>query len=57
MMGKAIHDYSMTDGQDEAYLNNYPTSYSAPKGQGLWSPTSSQIKSLYFLIGVKYVLS
>ncbi|MBK6545409.1 MAG: vanadium-dependent haloperoxidase [Saprospiraceae bacterium] len=44
MMGKAIHDYSMTDGQDEAYLNNYPTSYSAPKGQGLWSPTSSQIK-------------
>ncbi|MBK9720523.1 MAG: vanadium-dependent haloperoxidase [Saprospiraceae bacterium] len=44
MMGKAIHDYSVTDGQDEAYLNNYPTSYSAPKGQGLWSPTSSQIK-------------
>lgn len=44
MMGKAIYDYSITDGQEEAFLNNYPTSYSAPQGLGLWSPTSSQIK-------------
>ncbi len=44
MMGKAIYDYSITDGQEEAFLNNYPTSYSAPQGQGLWSPTSSQLK-------------
>jgi hypothetical protein len=44
MMGKAIYDYSITDGQEEAFLNNYPTNYSAPQGQGLWSPTSSQIK-------------
>ena len=44
MMGKAIYDYSITDGQEEAFLNNYPTSYSAPQGQGLWAPTSSQLK-------------
>jgi hypothetical protein len=44
MMGKAIYDYSITDGQEEAFLNNYPTNYSAPQGQGLWSPTSSQLK-------------
>lgn len=44
LMGKAIYDYSLTDGQDEAYLNNYPTNYSPPKGQGLWAPTSSHIK-------------
>jgi hypothetical protein len=46
MMGKAIYDYSITDGQEEAYLNNYPTSYSAPQGQGLWSPTSQFKKPL-----------
>lgn len=44
MMGKAIYDYSITDGQEEAFLNNYPTNYAAPQGLGLWSPTSSQIK-------------
>ncbi|MBK9107003.1 MAG: vanadium-dependent haloperoxidase [Saprospiraceae bacterium] len=44
MMGKAIYNYSMTDGQDEAYLNNYPLAYSVPQGQGLWAPTSNHIK-------------
>lgn len=44
MMGKAIYDYSITDGQEDAFLNNYPTNYSVPTGQGLWSPTSGQLK-------------
>ncbi|HEX5626137.1 MAG TPA: vanadium-dependent haloperoxidase [Saprospiraceae bacterium] len=44
LMGNAIYSYSVSDGQEEAYLNNYPTSYSAPQGLGLWSPTSTQIK-------------
>jgi hypothetical protein len=44
MMAEAIYKYSVTDGQEEAFLNNYPTNYSAPKGQGLWAPTSNQIK-------------
>lgn len=46
MMGKAIYEYSITDGQEEAFLNNYPTNYSAPTGQGLWSPTSQVKKPL-----------
>ena len=44
MMGKAIYEYSLTDGQDLAYLNNYPVNYTPPQGQGLWAPTSNQIK-------------
>ncbi|MBK8954692.1 MAG: vanadium-dependent haloperoxidase [Saprospiraceae bacterium] len=44
MMGKAIYNYSVTDGQDQAYLNNYPIEYSVPQGQGLWAPTSNHIK-------------
>lgn len=44
MMGKAIFNYSVTDGQETAYLNNYPANYSVPTGQGLWAPTSNQIK-------------
>jgi hypothetical protein len=43
-MGQAIYEYSITDGQEEAFLNNYPTTYSIPAGQGLWLPTSSQLK-------------
>lgn len=44
MMGKAIYNYSVTDQQESAYLNNYPAGYSTPTGQGLWAPTSNQIK-------------
>ncbi len=35
----AIFNYSVSDNQSEAYLNNYPLTYSAPKGEGLWSPS------------------
>lgn len=44
MMAKAIYNYSLTDGQDDAFLNNYPSNYSSPSGQGLWAPTSNEIK-------------
>ncbi len=44
MMAKAIYNYSLTDGQDEAYLNNYPSNYTFPEGQGIWDPSSSHIK-------------
>lgn len=44
MMGKAIYNYSVSDGQDEAFLYNYPREYSIPQGLGLWSPTSNQIR-------------
>ncbi len=43
MMADAIYKYAVSDGQEDAFLNNYPANYSAPKGQGLWSPTSGQI--------------
>jgi hypothetical protein len=37
-VASAIHDYSKADGQDEAYLNNYPA-YAIPSGPGYWVPT------------------
>ncbi|MEX0966069.1 MAG: phosphoesterase [Bacteroidia bacterium] len=38
-MGEKILDYAMSDNQDECYKNNFPTSYTAPTGNGLWVPT------------------
>lgn len=35
----AVHAYSMTDGQDECYLSNFPASYDPPTGPGMWVPT------------------
>ncbi|HRI01922.1 MAG TPA: vanadium-dependent haloperoxidase [Saprospiraceae bacterium] len=43
-LSKAIIAYSLTDGQDEAYLNNYPSSYTLPQGNGLWSPALTSDK-------------
>ncbi len=39
-IGNAIWDFSLTDNQSEAYLNNYPSSYILPTGPGQWIPTS-----------------
>jgi hypothetical protein len=36
----AVHAYSMTDGQDECYLSNFPASYTPPTGPGMWVPTA-----------------
>lgn len=40
----AIYSYSKTDNQEDAFLNNYPSNYSGPNGQGFWSPTSNKIR-------------
>jgi hypothetical protein len=42
-IGDAVFAYSKTDGGHEAYTRNFPTSYVAPKGPGLWVPTSAQL--------------
>ena len=36
----AVFAWSMTDGGHQAYLNNFPASYVAPVGPGLWVSTS-----------------
>ena len=33
---KALLAYAETDQQSEAYLNNYPSGYLLPKGEGIW---------------------
>ncbi len=38
-IASAIFVWSMTDGGDQGYLHNFPTSYVAPVGAGLWVPT------------------
>jgi len=43
---KAIYNYSLTDGQDNCSLNNYPESFTTPNGQGLWTPTHNLSKPL-----------
>ncbi|MRG44452.1 phosphatase PAP2 family protein [Chitinophaga sp. SYP-B3965] len=35
----AIHQWSVTDGGKDGYLNNFPTDYVPPVGAGLWVPT------------------
>jgi len=35
----AIFEWSRSDGGDEGYLHNFPTSYVPPSGPGLWVPT------------------
>lgn len=41
---EAIFNYSVTDGQSEAYLNNYIGTYSAPNREGIWSPSVNSNK-------------
>lgn len=38
-MGKAIYQYAQSDGQSEAYNNNFPASYVPPSGPEAWVPT------------------
>jgi hypothetical protein len=38
-IGNAVFDYASTDGQEFAYNTNFPTSYTAPTGTGMWIPT------------------
>jgi hypothetical protein len=40
-----IYDYSVTDGQDQCYASNFPTSYTPPVGDGLWVPTPPAFQS------------
>ncbi len=41
---EALYSYSVSDGQEEAFLNNYPKNFSAPQGQGVWTPNLSANK-------------
>lgn len=38
-VANAVLDYAASDGQSQAYLTNFPTSYVPPVGDGLWRPT------------------
>lgn len=38
-IGDAVWAYSISDGGHEGYLRNFPSSYVAPVGEGLWVPT------------------
>lgn len=40
-VGNAILIYANSDGQEECYNSNFPSSYTVPVGNGLWEPTSS----------------
>jgi hypothetical protein len=39
-VGAAVYATSMDDGEHEAYLRNFPTTYTPPQGDGLWQPTA-----------------
>lgn len=39
LMANAIYLWGASDGGQGAYLNNFPTNYTPPKGPGLWIPT------------------
>lgn len=39
-IGRAIYKYSLTDGQNEAFLYNYPDDYVLTSGPGQWIPSS-----------------
>lgn len=39
-VGAAVLATSRDDGGDEAYLTNFPTTYTPPTGPGLWVPTA-----------------
>lgn len=43
---EAFYKYSQTDGQENCSLSNYPSGYSAPNGQGIWTPGSQLKKPL-----------
>jgi hypothetical protein len=39
VVARAVFDWSRSDGGHEGYLRNFPTTYVAPVGPGLWEPT------------------
>ncbi len=39
-IGKAIWEYSKTDGGHEGWKNNFPPDYQVPNGIGFWEPTN-----------------
>ncbi|NOT38397.1 MAG: hypothetical protein HOP11_13580 [Saprospiraceae bacterium] len=41
----AIFNYSVSDGQSEAYLNNYISSITTPNREGIWSPSVNSNKN------------
>ena len=44
-VAKAIFEWSKTDGGHAGYNNNFPSSYVAPTGKGLWLPTYPSFQS------------
>lgn len=38
-MADAVYAYAVSDGQEFAYLDNFPADYVPPEGEGLWVPT------------------
>ncbi|MFY7911102.1 MAG: vanadium-dependent haloperoxidase [Emticicia sp.] len=43
-IGKAIWEYSKTDGGHQGWNSNFPTDYKVPVGIGFWEPTSPSQK-------------
>eukprot|EP01031_Cornospumella_fuschlensis_P025034 gene25034-30239_t len=43
-IGKAIWEYSKTDGGHQGWSNNFPIDYKVPVGVGFWEPTSATQK-------------
>lgn len=43
-IASAIYEWSKTDGGDAGYNRNFPTSYVAPMGAGMWQPTENGIR-------------
>jgi len=39
-VGNAMLSFANSDGQEECYNSNFPSSYTVPVGEGLWEPTS-----------------
>ncbi|MBL7815083.1 MAG: vanadium-dependent haloperoxidase [Saprospiraceae bacterium] len=44
-VARVIFEWSKTDGGHEGYTKNFPTSYKAPIGAGLWVPTYPKFQS------------
>ena len=45
-ISNAIYNWSKSDGGDQAYLNPFPSTYTPPKGPGLWVPLPGQFALL-----------
>jgi len=47
-VGAAVFETSKDDGENRAYLTNFPTSYVPPVGPGLWVPLPGQVAAQPF---------